>query len=68
MLNEGGCGRLSPGIGNISYVKARSSDWGNCHDKISLFTIQLLSFQVRRLKYVILYNLVPSQYSKFELT
>ena len=21
MLNEGGCGRLSPGIGNISYVK-----------------------------------------------
>ena len=21
LLNEGGCGRLSPGIGNISYVK-----------------------------------------------
>ena len=26
MINEGGCGRLSPGIGNISYVKDLQND------------------------------------------
>ena len=55
MLNEGGCGRLSPGIGNISYVKDlqskeivatkfRCSQFSSYHSKTDGFGWDMLNY------------------------
>ena len=75
MLNTGGCGRLSPGIGDISYVKDlqteeivttkfRCSQFSSYHSKSDGFG-WVSFFRPQNISYG---NLVPSQlYSKFEL-
>ena len=74
MLNEGGCGRLWPGIGDISYVKDlqteeivttkfRCSQFSSYHSKSDGFG--WVSFQTTQC--FILQSFSYEQYSKFEM-
>ena len=74
MLNTGGCGRLSPGIGDISYVKDlqtkeivttkfRCSQFSSYHSKSDGFGwVSFSSIEIFHIKNFFLHN-----FSKFEL-